>query len=434
MFNYLAERPVLRPMTTRMLSRVFCLFLFVALLSPAARPLAAQEDPQTATVQHIVRPGDTWTALAIRYNVAKSDLQAANPHPNPLRNPVIGDAIAVPANDSEGRTGTLLRKRSGGLLQLALLNNRSPWELALSNGLPHPARPLFGQAIFVAGTEAQPLDLPIGFQSLELSAVPAQPGWPLAFRATTEEGPAAVITATVGTAQFESFSQPGRIVGVGATGAFFTPGAPELTVKTANGLWSQPWRFVPGIWDHDQITLTGAAAAIDQAAIAAERERMFAIWSQVTPEPLWQGPFRTPIDDYLGISSTYGARRSYNGGPYSSYHEGVDFSAYRGTPVFAAGDGVVVLAEPLYVRGGAVVIDHGLSIFSGYYHMSAVHAAPGQQVSAGDLIGEVGTEGLSSGNHLHWDFLVAEVWVDARVWNQQNLSCWILEGRGRDCG
>jgi murein DD-endopeptidase MepM/ murein hydrolase activator NlpD len=62
-----------------------------------------------------------------------------------------------------------------------------------------------------------------------------------------------------------------------------------------------------------------------------------------------------------------------------------------------------------------------------------VHAAPGQQVSAGDLVGEVGSEGLSTGNHLHWDLLAAGIWIDAAAWQEQGLDCWLLEGWGTPC-
>jgi murein DD-endopeptidase MepM/ murein hydrolase activator NlpD len=93
----------------------------------------------------------------------------------------------------------------------------------------------------------------------------------------------------------------------------------------------------------------------------------------------------------------------------------------------------VVLAERLFVRGGAVIIDHGLGVYSGFYHMSAVHAEVGQQVQPGDLLGEVGTTGLSTGNHLHWDLLVADTWVDAWVWQEQDMACWLLAGLERPC-
>lgn len=416
----------------RSLNRAGALLLAAFALT-LVQPVDAHQRRQEAAFQHQVQPGDTWEALAYHYQIDIDALRAANPHPNPWRNPVVGDVVNIPAESAGIENGLLVRSEAGGVLGLAVMLNRAPWELAIDNGMPHPHRPLHGRALRAPGGSSPPRDLPPGFSSLEFSAIPAQPGWPLAFRGVTDGS--AIVAAQLGTARFNTFMNGERVVGIGAIGAFGIPGAPELTLVTEDGrLWSQPWRLAAGTWEFDRITLTGEAAAIDQEAIAAERERMFQIWSQATPAPLWQRPFQLPITDYLGISSTYGARRSYNGGPYSSYHEGVDFSAYRGTPVFAAGDGTVALAEHLYVRGGAVVIDHGLSIFSGYYHMSAVHVQPGQAVAAGDLVGEVGTEGLSSGNHLHWDLLVAGIWVDALAWQNGNLACWILEGWGTPCG
>ena len=429
----LKTHELVRMFTTRNEWKVFLILALACFLpQPAQAHVSAQDAGQPRTLQHTVEPGDTWTALAIRYGVPAAAIKETNPHPNPARNPVIGDTVSIPSVVQEQVFGTLHRYNGGGLLGMAVRANDSPWQLAVANHIAHPFQPLLGRAIFVPDGNAPPKDLPMGFRSLELSAVPAQPGWPLAFRALSDNE--ADVSAHLGSARFDSFMRPPNVIGVGGTGAFFTPGAPELTIITEGGqLWSQPWRIIAGSWNFDQITLTGEAAAIDQAAIAAERERMFQIWSQVTPEPLWQSAFQLPIHDFLAISSTYGARRSYNGGPYSSYHEGVDFSAYQGTPVYAAGDGVVVLAEMLYVRGGAVVIDHGFGIYSGTYHMSAVLVQPGQKVSTGDQVGEVGSEGLSSGNHLHWDLLVAETWVDAAAWHEQNLACWILEGWGSAC-
>lgn len=405
--------------------------LFAVLFGHPAS-LGAQQDGDADPVLHVVEPGDTWTALAMRFAIPRETLQSANWHPNPRRNPVIGDTITIPNAPSGERVGRISRRGDGGLLELAVIYNQSPWQLAAINGMAHPFYPLLQRAVLVPGGTDPPRDLPHGFQSLQLSAVPAQPGWPLAFRAMGDTLNS--LTAQLGSARMETFQEGPHIVGVGGTGAFFNPGAPELTIAV-NDLqrWSQPWRVAPGLWDYDQVTLTGEAAAIDQQAIAAERERMFQIWSRITPQPLWQTSFRRPIDNFLRVSSTYGARRSYNGGPYSTYHEGVDFSAYLGTPVFSSGDGTVVLAEELYVRGGAVVIDHGLGIYSGYYHMSAVHVQPGTNVRAGDLVGEVGSEGLSSGNHLHWDLLVSGTWVNADAWQAQDLACWILEGWGTPC-
>jgi murein DD-endopeptidase MepM/ murein hydrolase activator NlpD len=57
----------------------------------------------------------------------------------------------------------------------------------------------------------------------------------------------------------------------------------------------------------------------------------------------------------------------------------------------------------------------------------------GQTVEKGQLIGKVGTTGLSTGNHLHWDLLAAGTWIDAMAWLDQNAACFVLEGWGGTC-
>jgi murein DD-endopeptidase MepM/ murein hydrolase activator NlpD len=226
-----------------------------------------------------------------------------------------------------------------------------------------------------------------------------------------------------------------HLVGLLGSGAFFAAGEYTLQVTPENGAgWSQPLRVVDGSWDFQEITLTGSAAAIDSASIAAERERLFRLWEVVTPAPLWSTATRLPVDSYLEVSADYGVRRSYNGGPYSTYHEGVDFAAYGGTPVLAPAGGTVILAEFLYVRGGAVIIDHGLGVYSGFYHLSNILVTPGSVVTPGTPVGEVGTTGLSTGNHLHWDLLVGGVWVDAMDWHARDMNCWLLAGLALPCG
>jgi murein DD-endopeptidase MepM/ murein hydrolase activator NlpD len=88
-------------------------------------------------------------------------------------------------------------------------------------------------------------------------------------------------------------------------------------------------------------------------------------------------------------------------------HAGIDISAPRGTDVEATGDGVVVEAgrhESGY--GNEVIIDHGDGIRTKYAHLSAVYVTDGESVSAGEVIGEVGTTGHSTGPHLHYEVLV----------------------------
>lgn len=407
--------------------RMLALLVFVTVTGLLTRvPIGAAQ-----TQAHIVEPGDTWPALTLRFGVEESRLRALNPHFNTLRQPAIGATINLPDGAIE-RPGRLVRDGSPSVLAVALRNNVSPWSLALDNDLDSPYTPTFFRPLWVPAEDVV-RDLPLGVSSLELSLAPALPGLALGIRGTYE-GDGSGIGGHLDGLPVSIAAENGRFAGVVGTGAFYAGGEPELVIKAGDApAWVQPWQFDKREWIYQDLTLTGEAAQIDQQARDEERARLREIWNQVTPEPLWNGKFITPVDSYLSVSAGYGARRSYNGGPYLTYHEGVDYSAYGGTPVMAPAEGKVVLAEPLYVRGGAVIIDHGLGIFTGYYHLSAIHATAGQIVVPGDVVGEVGTTGLSTGNHLHWDLLINGIWVDAAAWQTQQMDCWLLEGLVGDC-
>lgn len=399
--------------------------VIAALLLPAITARAAQ------TYTYVVEPGDTWTALSMRFGVEAGELKALNPHFNTTRQPAIGATVTLPDRAVE-RSGRLERDSSPTLLELALRNNVSPWALTTINGLDSPYQPTFMRPLFVP-RDGVIRDLPPGVDSLELSLAPAMPGMALGLRGTYRDEQRS-LSGQLDGLPVSIAGEGKRFAGVVGTGAFYAGGEPELVLMAGDGpAWVQPWSFAEREWVYQELTLTGEAAQIDQQARDEERARLRELWTQVSPEALWQGEFITPVADFLEVSAGYGARRSYNGGPYLSYHEGVDYSAYGGTPVIAPAAGIVVLAEPLYVRGGAVIIDHGLGIFTGYYHLSAVHASAGQSVVPGDVVGEVGTTGLSTGNHLHWDLLINGIWVDAAAWQEQRMDCWLLEGLGRPC-
>jgi murein DD-endopeptidase MepM/ murein hydrolase activator NlpD len=150
-------------------------------------------------------------------------------------------------------------------------------------------------------------------------------------------------------------------------------------------------------------------------AIAAERAMVNAIWPQATPERLWSGPFMLPAQGRF--SSAFGTRRSYNGGPVNSYHEGLDIANVTGTPVVAPARGRVMLGEPdLLVRGGAVILDHGQGVHTGFWHMSEVIARPGEIVEQGQIIGRIGAKGMVTGPHLHWDVRIGMTPVAPLEW------------------
>ena len=111
------------------------------------------------------------------------------------------------------------------------------------------------------------------------------------------------------------------------------------------------------------------------------------------------------------LTSPFGTRRLLNGKPKSP-HGGVDFKAAIGVSVPAAARGRVVLAEELYYSGKIVIIDHGLSIFTLYMHLSKIDCQVGAVVGAGEVIGKSGKSGRVTGPHLHWGVKIAGVFVD----------------------
>ncbi len=148
-----------------------------------------------------------------------------------------------------------------------------------------------------------------------------------------------------------------------------------------------------------------------EARAEAETKRLREIYDRVTPERLWDGPFRAPLDgDFKG--SNFGKRRVLNGHP-GSPHGGVDFPAPTGTPVHAAQKGRVVLAEELFFSGNTVIVDHGLGMYTFYCHFSQIDAKVGDEVVAGTVVGKVGATGRVTGPHLHWGLEVQRARVNA---------------------
>ncbi len=99
----------------------------------------------------------------------------------------------------------------------------------------------------------------------------------------------------------------------------------------------------------------------------------------------------------------------------SKFHEGMDFSASTGTPIYATGNGTVTKAGWQSGYGRVVVINHGYGYETLYAHMNKIDVRKGQKVVRGEVIGEVGNTGKSTGPHLHY-----EVHVKGRVVNPVN--------------
>ncbi|MBS7559323.1 MULTISPECIES: peptidoglycan DD-metalloendopeptidase family protein [Pseudomonas] len=122
---------------------------------------------------------------------------------------------------------------------------------------------------------------------------------------------------------------------------------------------------------------------------------------------------RTPVD-FARISSRFSMGRKHPILNKIRAHKGVDYAAPRGTPIKAAGDGKVLLAGRRGGYGNTVIIQHGNTYRTLYGHMQgfAKGVKTGGSVKQGQVIGYIGTTGLSTGPHLHYEFQVNGVHVD----------------------
>jgi murein DD-endopeptidase MepM/ murein hydrolase activator NlpD len=200
--------------------------------------------------------------------------------------------------------------------------------------------------------------------------------------------------------------------------ALLTPAPYTLTVAytATNGTRLQrTWQVLVSAGDYESQIIDldpERSALLDPVLVQTELEKVTALWSQVSPTLLWTQPFTRPIDGKFPTTSPFGTRRGYEGGPIAGYHAGQDFGVPEGVTVTSPADGIVVLAEPLQVRGNAVIVDHGRGIFSGYWHLSEIKVAPGQSIHAGNVLGLSGNTGLSTGAHLHWELRIYGIAVD----------------------
>ncbi len=154
--------------------------------------------------------------------------------------------------------------------------------------------------------------------------------------------------------------------------------------------------------------------SLDEIAVLAENKEKF-----LTCIPAIQ-PVNT--EDLTRMASGYGYRTD----PFTKilkFHFGMDFTAPRGTPVYATGDGVVVRADNSATGyGNHIRIDHGYGYVSLYGHLYKYNVRVNQKVKRGDLIGFVGSTGRSEAPHLHYEVFKDEERINPINFYYGNLS------------
>jgi hypothetical protein len=220
---------------------------------------------------------------------------------------------------------------------------------------------------------------------------------------------------------------PEGLAGIVGFGVVDPPGPTTLRVSLLDSL-GEPYNYAYDMtvlatqWTFDDIIIPpapppGPDDPPPEPPLPDEQPRLNAIYEGVT-DRRWKQGWLIPLElgGEIFISGYFGEERSFNGGPRGGHHGGTDIAAPRGTEVRVTNHGTVALAERVRNRGNLVVVDHGAGIFSCYGHMDALRVLAGDVLNQGDIVGIVGSTGLSTGPHLHWEMAVGGIVVDGLRW------------------
>lgn len=184
------------------------------------------------------------------------------------------------------------------------------------------------------------------------------------------------------------------------------PGTHELLVETRGPGGVQRFSYhvlvLKEKFSVQYLTLPKDMVDLDESTLVrvkAEQEQVRVVLGTITPERRWSAGFIEPVQGT--VSGAFGRMRKINGQPRSP-HNGEDIAAEAGTAVLATNDGIARLTVDHYFSGKGVFLDHGLGLYSMYFHLSEVLVRDGEPVARGQVIGKVGASGRATGPHLHW--------------------------------
>lgn len=389
------------------------------------QPQPVAEDGTTA---HVVLAGDSLISIAQRYGTSWGRLAEVNHlvSPNAL---YVGQVIRVPvaglvggaqtADSSTGRGVGYVVRSDDTAYAIALRYGISSWTLAKASRVRNPALITPGQELVVPGEGGGPLPAP--FTWVDVRPLPVQPGMTMVVLVQTSEP--VTLVGRLFDQELRFGEENGVYYGVIGAHVFTEPGLYMLELSAVDAEQRTTTISTGIVVDEGSVRyerIDVPASRTDLLApevLSAEQARLSAAVAVFSSVRQWDVTLQRPT---VGtISSYFGTHRSYGGGPYTSYHSGTDFRAPAGAPVYASAAGTVVLAEPLAIHGNMVIVDHGWGVLTGYAHLSAMAVQVGQTVAAGELLGNVGNTGLSTGAHLHWEVWVGGVSVNGLQWLEE---------------
>jgi murein DD-endopeptidase MepM/ murein hydrolase activator NlpD len=453
----------------------FAAFLLLIALLAIPKQVLAQDNPAGPT--YTIQSGDTLGVIASKFGVSVDDIIAANKIENPnvlsagqqiiipglegvtgnltaetiplganlaslsiqhqfplnmlaklnkVTSPIeiyAGSSLILPVSNQTGLKNVMILKPEESFLEAAVQLKANPWLTALQNNLGQTWQAVPSQPLYFASNPndaAQPVYSMPFLSGLQFNELPVVQGHTIEISAAGDQG--LQISGKLSGYDLHFFpAENGRYIALQGIYAMTDPGLAsfELNITkpdSSSYQFSQMVYVQSGFYPEDP-PLTVDPITIDPANTKPEEDQIKNIVTPVTTQKLWNGMFKTPVDEPICYASQFGFRRSYNGGPYSSFHGGLDYRVCAPSlNIYAPAAGMVVFTGPLTVRGNATVIDHGLGVYTGYWHQSEIKVKTGDHVEPGQLIGLIGGTGRVTGPHLHWEIWVDGVQVNPTQW------------------
>jgi murein DD-endopeptidase MepM/ murein hydrolase activator NlpD len=378
----------------------------------------------------VISLGDSLRSLSRRTQVSEAQLTKLNRMVSPTEL-YVGISLIIPKQENQTSLNTRATAVNGeSLLELAVKQNSDPWTLSSLNNLSGtwdllPSDVLYSPS---GNNEENATGLPSAFQSASISPLPLVQGETEVIKVKTDNNVA--LSGNLEDKPLHFFqSDTGEQVALQGVHALLEPGVYPLRVEASlpdGTKQSFEQMVVVASGDYPKEALIVSTELIDPAVTKPEDEQVARITEPVTATKFWQGIFNLPVYAPSGeqpcIYDRFGTRRSFNGSAYDYFHAGIDYGVcFQQSPfdIYAAAPGTVVFAGPLTVRGNATFIDHGWGVYSAYFHQKEIYVSVGQQVQAGELIGQIGSTGRVTGPHLHWEVWVNGVQVNPLDWLNQ---------------
>lgn len=378
---------------------------------------------------YLVQAGDTLAGIAAAFNTTREALITENRLIQPEPPLVLGQPLTITSRTGSS-TPNVLRGSphvvaAGETLSgIAMRYGLTAQQLATINDLPYPTYLFTGQRLRIPNEAVYRL-LPEGWVDFRITPLTAGQGASLSvYVKNVLEGEP---NGRIGSIPLQFTPYEDGFLALVGFDAFSEPGMRTVQI-TGQGSGPASWQPL-----QQAVEVADAGYGTQFVTVGAELEPLLApevranedaflqtIFSQSADEQLWEGLFQMPITDTnTVVSGGYGDSRSYNNGPVEIFHTGIDFPVPTGTSIVAPAAGVVVFADLLELRGMVVIVDHGLGVMTAFFHLSEIFVEVGDEVVVGEPLGAVGSTGLSSGPHLHWDLRVHGVAVDPTQWTTQ---------------